>query len=356
MTYEMAIRDHFRLDVLVMHASRLQQIDAELAEIERQIRLGDAGAAGRVPGMRRSPQPGCGVLLVVREPADSGRNRRYVMRRRNAAAVSAAAMAALAALAGPASAQDEAQGQAPAPGGQGSTTPTPAPCLDDPCPGHAHAGRRPLRADRPRQPRGRGRQAPAGRARRRAPRSSAARAPAASCARRPSRRTRRSRPARPTRPPTRSATCRPRCWPPPVTGVPNVVIDSLRIPPFLLPIYQAAGVEYGVRWEILAAINEIETDYGRNLSVELRRRARLDAVHARRPGRPTASTPTATGARIPTTRSTRSSPPRATCAPPAPTPICARRSSPTTTPTGTSTTCSRARSRSPALPPTSSAR
>ncbi len=46
MTYEMAIRDHFRLDVLVMHAARLQQIDAELAEIERQLRLGDAAAAG----------------------------------------------------------------------------------------------------------------------------------------------------------------------------------------------------------------------------------------------------------------------------------------------------------------------
>jgi hypothetical protein len=46
MTYEMAIRDHFRLDVLQMHAARLQQIDAQLAEIERQIRLGDAAAAG----------------------------------------------------------------------------------------------------------------------------------------------------------------------------------------------------------------------------------------------------------------------------------------------------------------------
>ncbi|HWM10758.1 MAG TPA: lytic murein transglycosylase, partial [Solirubrobacteraceae bacterium] len=33
------------------------------------------------------------------------------------------------------------------------------------------------------------------------------------------------------------------------------------------PIYQAAGIQYGVRWEILAAINEIETDYGRNLNV-----------------------------------------------------------------------------------------
>ncbi|MEA2223845.1 MAG: hypothetical protein QOH83_2221, partial [Solirubrobacteraceae bacterium] len=38
-------------------------------------------------------------------------------------------------------------------------------------------------------------------------------------------------------------------------------------PPFLLPIYQAAGIQYGIRWEVLAAINEIETDYGRNLNL-----------------------------------------------------------------------------------------
>ena len=50
-------------------------------------------------------------------------------------------------------------------------------------------------------------------------------------------------------------------------GVPNFFIDKFRIPPFLLPIYQAAGTQYGVRWEVLAAINEIETDYGRNLNV-----------------------------------------------------------------------------------------
>ena len=50
-------------------------------------------------------------------------------------------------------------------------------------------------------------------------------------------------------------------------GVPNFFIDKFRVPPFLLPIYQAAGIQYGVRWEILAAINEIETDYGRNLNV-----------------------------------------------------------------------------------------
>src|SRR5947209_2799060 len=50
-------------------------------------------------------------------------------------------------------------------------------------------------------------------------------------------------------------------------GVPNFFIDSFRIPPFLIPIYQAAGIEYNVPWQILGAINEIETDYGRNLSV-----------------------------------------------------------------------------------------
>jgi transglycosylase-like protein with SLT domain/peptidase M23-like protein len=50
-------------------------------------------------------------------------------------------------------------------------------------------------------------------------------------------------------------------------GVPNFIIRKFRVPPFLLSIYQAAGIQYGIRWEVLAAINEIETDYGRNLNV-----------------------------------------------------------------------------------------
>jgi murein DD-endopeptidase MepM/ murein hydrolase activator NlpD len=54
---------------------------------------------------------------------------------------------------------------------------------------------------------------------------------------------------------------------PAAVGVPNFFIDKFRIPPFLLPIYQAAGTQYGIRWEVLAAINEIETDYGRNLNI-----------------------------------------------------------------------------------------
>ena len=50
-------------------------------------------------------------------------------------------------------------------------------------------------------------------------------------------------------------------------GVPNFVIDSFEIPPFLLPIYQACGTEYGIPWEILASINKIETAFGTNLNV-----------------------------------------------------------------------------------------
>src|SRR5215208_2900390 len=52
-----------------------------------------------------------------------------------------------------------------------------------------------------------------------------------------------------------------------IDGVPNFVIQKFKVPIFLLPIYQAAGIQYGIRWEVLAAINEIETDYGRNLNI-----------------------------------------------------------------------------------------
>jgi hypothetical protein len=44
-------------------------------------------------------------------------------------------------------------------------------------------------------------------------------------------------------------------------------LDFYRIPLFLLPIYRAAAIRYGVPWPILAAINEIETNYGTDLSV-----------------------------------------------------------------------------------------
>jgi hypothetical protein len=44
-------------------------------------------------------------------------------------------------------------------------------------------------------------------------------------------------------------------------------LDFYRIPLFLLPIYRAAAIQYDVPWPILAAINEIETNYGTDLSV-----------------------------------------------------------------------------------------
>jgi murein DD-endopeptidase MepM/ murein hydrolase activator NlpD len=52
-----------------------------------------------------------------------------------------------------------------------------------------------------------------------------------------------------------------------IAGVPAFFIESFQIPPFLLPIFQAAGTTYGIPWQVLAAINEVETDYGRDLSI-----------------------------------------------------------------------------------------
>jgi hypothetical protein len=40
-------------------------------------------------------------------------------------------------------------------------------------------------------------------------------------------------------------------------------LAQFAVPPFLLPIYAAAGRAYGVPWNLLAAINQIETDFGR---------------------------------------------------------------------------------------------
>jgi murein DD-endopeptidase MepM/ murein hydrolase activator NlpD len=51
-------------------------------------------------------------------------------------------------------------------------------------------------------------------------------------------------------------------------GTLGQVIGNGELPPSnLIPIYQAAGQRYDIPWEVLAAINGIETDYGRNLSV-----------------------------------------------------------------------------------------
>ena len=47
LTYEMAIRDHFRLDVLVRKAAELQDADAELGEVERLVADARDGVGGQ---------------------------------------------------------------------------------------------------------------------------------------------------------------------------------------------------------------------------------------------------------------------------------------------------------------------
>jgi hypothetical protein len=46
LVYEMAIRDSIRTDVLVARAATLQDVDAELGEVERILRMEETGAAG----------------------------------------------------------------------------------------------------------------------------------------------------------------------------------------------------------------------------------------------------------------------------------------------------------------------
>jgi hypothetical protein len=69
--YEMAIRDHVRLDVLTRKAAELQRVDAELLAVERQLELERTDAAGHCPtcnspfGRADRFCPQCGSSLVV---------------------------------------------------------------------------------------------------------------------------------------------------------------------------------------------------------------------------------------------------------------------------------------------------
>ena len=69
--YEMAIRDHVRLDVLTRKAGELQRVDAELLAVERQLELERTDAAGHCPtcnspfGRADRFCPQCGSSLVV---------------------------------------------------------------------------------------------------------------------------------------------------------------------------------------------------------------------------------------------------------------------------------------------------
>jgi hypothetical protein len=75
LTYEMAIRDHFRLDVLVRRAALLQERDAELAELERLLALEQSASVGACTNCGAPHSRGaafcwqCGVALMERIPS-----------------------------------------------------------------------------------------------------------------------------------------------------------------------------------------------------------------------------------------------------------------------------------------------
>jgi zinc-ribbon domain len=69
--YEMAIRDHVRMDVLTRKAAELQRVDADLLALERMLELQRSDAAGMCPncGSPYGPAvrfcPQCGHPLVA---------------------------------------------------------------------------------------------------------------------------------------------------------------------------------------------------------------------------------------------------------------------------------------------------
>ncbi len=75
LAYEMAIRDHFRLDVLLRRAAVLQERDAELAEVERLLAMEESASVGNCPHCAAPHSRGalfcwqCGATLMERKPS-----------------------------------------------------------------------------------------------------------------------------------------------------------------------------------------------------------------------------------------------------------------------------------------------
>jgi hypothetical protein len=75
LAYEMAIRDHIRIEVLVRRAAILQDVDAELGEVERILRLEETGTAGSCSHCGAPHSSGavycwqCGQPLLERVPS-----------------------------------------------------------------------------------------------------------------------------------------------------------------------------------------------------------------------------------------------------------------------------------------------
>ena len=77
----MAIRDHFRNDVLLHRAAQLQELDTELAEVERE--LGAERAQDDRPSAARRAGPGPGVAAGADLRSAAGRVPRLWRRRRS---------------------------------------------------------------------------------------------------------------------------------------------------------------------------------------------------------------------------------------------------------------------------------
>jgi hypothetical protein len=71
LTYEMAVRDHYRLDVLARKAAELQEADAQLGELQRLLGAAEAGVHGQCHSCGAVHSRGaaycwhCGVPLLM---------------------------------------------------------------------------------------------------------------------------------------------------------------------------------------------------------------------------------------------------------------------------------------------------
>lgn len=77
LVYEMAVRNQIRVDLIVTRAAILQDADAELAEVERILRLEETGMAGACRSCGSPHSSGasycwqCGQPLMAQIPGDA---------------------------------------------------------------------------------------------------------------------------------------------------------------------------------------------------------------------------------------------------------------------------------------------
>ena len=77
LVYEMAIRNRIRVDIVVERAAALQDVDAELAEVERILRTEQTGEAGACTNCGAPHSSGaaycwqCGQPILEQIPSDS---------------------------------------------------------------------------------------------------------------------------------------------------------------------------------------------------------------------------------------------------------------------------------------------